>query len=292
MGVTLKELGRLEEAEAIYRQAIALKADYAEAHNNLGITLQELGRLEEAETSCRQAIALKADYAEGYINLGIVLHANGDMDSAIESFEKTYELNSSLRLNELLLKVLRARKVRRKTKVSVGNINKPGFDRGLTSNPLILNRVVEPELVTTLSEMQSREMDKAHNTPVYGNGRCSLDYNMFKEDRPIIKTVKSDLISMMKLAVKSEIYAYDSFFNIYGAGAGIAPHTHLTPIDKEKTLNLAKQKYSLVYYLSVGDQDCSVPGNLKLYDPEEEILPCEGMIVIFPADRQHSATLL
>ena len=47
--------------------------------------------------------------------------------------------------------------------------------------------------------------------------------------------------------------------------------------------------YSLVYYLSVGDQTCSEPGILKLYDPVENILPHEGMIVIIPATREHSA---
>ena len=57
--MTLQELGRLEEAEASLRQAIALKPNYAEAHYNLGGMLQELGRLEESETSYRQAIALE-----------------------------------------------------------------------------------------------------------------------------------------------------------------------------------------------------------------------------------------
>jgi hypothetical protein len=64
LGITLKELGRLDEALASYTQAIALKPDLAEAHNNLGITLQELGRLEEAEASYTQVIALNPNYAE------------------------------------------------------------------------------------------------------------------------------------------------------------------------------------------------------------------------------------
>ena len=38
----------------------------AEAHSNLGITLQELGRLDEAEASYTQAIALKPDFAEAH----------------------------------------------------------------------------------------------------------------------------------------------------------------------------------------------------------------------------------
>ena len=77
------------------------------------------------------------------------------------------------------------------------------------------------------------------------------------------------------------------FFNILGAGGGTTPHHHLKNFDN--TMDLRERKYSLVYYLSVGDQDCNEPGILKLYDPYEEILPCNGMIVIVPANREHSA---
>ena len=289
LGNMLNELGRFEEAEASYRQAIVYNPGLAEAHNNLGDVLKQLGRLEEAEASCRQAIVIKPGYASAYTNLGIVLHACGEMDDAIQQVEKAYFLDCDSRVNGLLLNVLRARKVRDKTKVIVDTISQPDCDKELNSHPIIFNRAVEPELIARLSQMQSREMDKALNTPVYGNGRCSLDYSMFKEAGPIVRTVERDLISIMKLALKSEIYVYDSFFNIYGAGGGIRPHTHLNKMDKETYLNLAIQKYSLVYYLSVGDQSSSEPGILRFYDPEEEILPCEGMIVTFPASRQHSA---
>ena len=86
LGITLKELGRLEEAEVILKQAIVLKPDFAEAHNNLGITLQELGKLEEAEVSCRQAIILKPDFAEAHYDLGIILQKQGRFENAISSF--------------------------------------------------------------------------------------------------------------------------------------------------------------------------------------------------------------
>ena len=90
-------------------------------------------------------------------------------------------------------------------------------------------------------------------------------------------------------AVKSDVHVYDSFFNILRAGGGSTPHMHLNDLDKDIEFDLGKQKYSLVYYLSVGDQHCSEPGVLKLYEPRENILPCDGMITIIPANRMHSA---
>ncbi len=289
LGVTFKELRRLEEAEASYKQAIALKPDYAEAHSNLGTIFQELGRLDEAEASYTKGITLKPEFAEAYYNLGIILHMKGHVEAGIENLAKANDIDPKLSGSNLVLSVMRARQARRQTEERFDNINRADHNEGLNANPIYLKRSVESELIVALYEMQSREMDEAKNTPVFGNGRCSLNYNILNEDQPIIKIMESDLIGILKRTFKSEIFLQDSFFNIYGAGAGIPPHTHLNKLDKDKYLNLAKQKYSLVYYISVGDQDCSEPGILKLYDPEEEILPYNGMIVIIPAGRSHSA---
>jgi predicted TPR repeat methyltransferase len=92
LGNTLQELGRLDEAEASYRQAITLKPDYVEAHNNLGNTLKELGRLDEAEASYRQAIALKPDFAQAHFNLGVTLKELGRLDEAAESYTQAVTL--------------------------------------------------------------------------------------------------------------------------------------------------------------------------------------------------------
>jgi hypothetical protein len=92
MGITLQELRRLREAEASCRQAITLKPDFAEAHNNLGVTLQALGRLEEAEASYRQAIALKSDDAEAHHNMGVTLQALGRLDDAEASYTQAIAL--------------------------------------------------------------------------------------------------------------------------------------------------------------------------------------------------------
>ena len=73
----LKELGRLEEAEASFRQAIALNLIMPKPTITWVTLLKELGRLEEAEASYRQAIALKPDYAEAHNNLGITTERTG-----------------------------------------------------------------------------------------------------------------------------------------------------------------------------------------------------------------------
>ena len=88
LGATLQELVRLDETEASYRQAILFKPDYAEAHNNLGNTLKELGRLDEAEANYKQAIVLKPDYAEAYNNIGNTLKNLGRLDEAEASYKQ------------------------------------------------------------------------------------------------------------------------------------------------------------------------------------------------------------
>ena len=136
--------------------------------------------------------------------------------------------------------------------------------------------------------MIARKLDEAKDAR-YGNGTCSTGFNLFDDNRHIVKSVAQDLTRIMMDAVKSDIFIYDSFFNILHGGGGSTPHKHISQLDKESAFNLDKQKYSLVYYLTVGDQNCSDPGILKLYDPSDNILPCDGMITIFPASRNHSA---
>ncbi|MFZ4526368.1 MAG: AAA family ATPase, partial [Chlorobium sp.] len=70
-------LGRYEEAEAAYRQSIALDEKYAFLWNGLGSLLAEhLGRYEEAEAAYRQAITLDEKDAASWTRLGVLLHFN------------------------------------------------------------------------------------------------------------------------------------------------------------------------------------------------------------------------
>ena len=93
LGTALREQGRPDEAAACYRRAIELRPDYPEAHNNLGNALRALGRLDEAIACLRRALALKPDYPHAHNNLGIALQEQGLLDEAIASCRTAVALN-------------------------------------------------------------------------------------------------------------------------------------------------------------------------------------------------------
>ena len=286
LGSTLKELGRLDEAETSYQQAIVLKPDYAEAHYNLGLTLKELGRLDEAEASCRYTTVLKPDLIDAHSQLGQVLFMKRQESLALVSLKKALSLDPSLKMSGLLLKVIQSRTTRKEAEPFIASLNNKIDPHRLMNKPLILNRTVEAELVDRIYEKDGRQLDSTSDSR-FGNGACSPDFNFLEDTSPVIQKVAADLTKVMTDFVKSNIFIFDSFFNILRAGGGTTPHHHLKKFDLN--LGLAGQKHSLVYYVSVGDQDCADPGILQLYDPSQAILPSEGMIVIIPGCRKHSA---
>jgi len=82
LGIVMQELGRLDEAEAIYKKAITLKPDH-KAYNNLGIVMQELGRLDEAEASYKKAITLKPDFIQAIKNRWLLLFNQKRFEEAL-----------------------------------------------------------------------------------------------------------------------------------------------------------------------------------------------------------------
>ena len=287
LGATLIDQGRLDEAEASYMQAIALNPDYAEAHSDLGNTLKELGRLDEAEASYRQAIALNADFALAHSNLGKILYATGDKISALSSVKKANMIDPKSKDFSLLLSVLQARKVRKNNEVSAENINASDCILIPPSKILLLKIPVKQELTDYLYSTKLLNLDKERD-PSFGATRGSK-YDLFEDNHPVIQTLVLELNNILMKAFNLDIFIYDSFFSIFGSGGGTTRHNHVTKHDNDITFNLAKQKYALVYYLSVGDQKCDEPGVLKFYEPDEEILPSKGLITVFPADRYHSS---
>ncbi len=118
--------GRLQEAEAIYRDVLAARPDHADAnhyyglvalqvgrndiaaarigraiavdgrkaiyHQNLGCALKALGRLDDAVSAFRRALALRPDYADAHYNLGNALHELGRFEEAVTAYRAALEI--------------------------------------------------------------------------------------------------------------------------------------------------------------------------------------------------------
>ena len=99
MGITLKELGRLDEAEASYKQAIALKPDYAEAHGEL----TSIKKFDEKDEQYSNMLELYGDEniseeQRCHINFGLAKACEdlGDFEKAFTHYREGNELRKKL----------------------------------------------------------------------------------------------------------------------------------------------------------------------------------------------------
>ena len=136
LGTALRAAGRVDEAVAVYGQALDHDADKAATHLNLGNALMAQGRVTEAITSFRRAVSLdgtaharealalalyddgitaleredigraverfrealqfKPAYADAHNNLGIALASQGHLEDAMKEWEEALRLNPAL----------------------------------------------------------------------------------------------------------------------------------------------------------------------------------------------------
>lgn len=92
LGNLLKQQGELDQAIGHFQQALALRPQSGQTHNNLGNALQQQGRFDEALGHYRRAVALTPDLAELHNSLGSLLHVRGDWQEAVASYEQALTL--------------------------------------------------------------------------------------------------------------------------------------------------------------------------------------------------------
>lgn len=105
----LEDLGKVEEAIAMYREVIDKRPRHVEAHSQLGVSLAALGRLDEAIDTFRAAIALRADSAYLHNNLGYALLLAGADFEALESLQTAIGLDPTHQLAQHNLGVAQSR---------------------------------------------------------------------------------------------------------------------------------------------------------------------------------------
>ena len=206
-----------------------------------------------------------------------------DINSALKSIVKANSLKTNDIINKLLLTIFQKDQIKKQNQINYkSNFKK----KNLGFNTFVFKLPVEAKLINTLYNLESRDQE-IYQAPTYGDAKGS-DYKLFEINNQNINILKEKLILIAKDSVNSEIFISESFYTIFRSGGGLISHDHLGPVDKIKGLNIAGKKFSLVYYLNVGDQKCEKPGILKLENPNQDILPTNGLVIIFPAKRKHS----
>ena len=86
LGVIAMRTGRSSMAGELFQRAINATPGISQYHGNLGLALARQGRLEEAIAAYRKSLSLKPDYADSYNNLGNALLATGSVSEAVDAF--------------------------------------------------------------------------------------------------------------------------------------------------------------------------------------------------------------
>ena len=92
LGVLAHQMRRNDAAVDLIRQAIASAPENSDFHSNLGIALSAQERWEDAIAAYRRALQIQPDNAEAHYNLGVALKAQGRMDEAIAAYHQALRL--------------------------------------------------------------------------------------------------------------------------------------------------------------------------------------------------------
>jgi tetratricopeptide (TPR) repeat protein len=96
LGVVLGRKGSgKDDVLAELREALRLRPEYAEAHNNIGLVLAQNSDDDKATEEFRTAVRIRPEYADAHANLGAVLLLS-DVEQAIGELEMAVSLDPTL----------------------------------------------------------------------------------------------------------------------------------------------------------------------------------------------------
>lgn len=108
LGLTYDELDMHKEAIEAYEEAVKIKPSNADSHLSLGVAYYNNRMYESAIRAYKRAIEINPDYAEAYFNRGLAYEMLGNKSMAISDFQKACDLGSEVGC-ENLKRVLRQR---------------------------------------------------------------------------------------------------------------------------------------------------------------------------------------
>ena len=92
-GNALLHAGKSAEAASLFQEALVLKPDAAETHNNLGLALSEAGQKPQACLHYREAARLAPGFAAARYNLGNALADLGHLTEAEKEYREAVRLD-------------------------------------------------------------------------------------------------------------------------------------------------------------------------------------------------------
>lgn len=93
LGVNYLRLGDTDRAIGELRKALEIKPDFIEARSNLGAAFMMLRQYDKAAAELEEAVKLYPDFAEARYNLGICYQMLGQDGKAAAEFEKVIQIN-------------------------------------------------------------------------------------------------------------------------------------------------------------------------------------------------------
>jgi tetratricopeptide (TPR) repeat protein len=95
LGVVQQKMGRLQEAERVFRVGIDAAPSSPGLRNNLGYCYLVQRRFDDAQEQFTAALSVAPNFKRAHMNLGIVFAQSGQMDKGLAEFKRVVTLDTA-----------------------------------------------------------------------------------------------------------------------------------------------------------------------------------------------------
>ncbi len=254
-GIILKNLGKLQDAEVLYRKAIEIKPDFADAHYNLGNILRDLGNLQEAELSTRKAIEIKPDFADAHYNLGNILRDLGKLEELLHLSESTLE-SKSINQGYKLLASLR---------ITISNLLQKDFSKTQLSIKKT-NDLITQGAINTIKDEKNKKQALTFSRFITSLYPLLEKENKHPESKEIPHFGESHCLSFahQNLSISSQVKTIQPVL-ITGGKAWHFANNKNNKWKDSLTKQMKNHNYSEEVFISFGEIDCRKDEGILTY---------------------------